>query len=158
MRLIAHRGLFNGPNKNTENKPEQILDALSQGFDCEVDLWVVNSEFWLGHDEPQYPIDKEFIQTYGLWIHAKNLDALYWLTDTSLWYFWHENDKFTLTSNKFIWTYPQQDLTARSIMLMPEWYNPSFSGIENSQCYAICSDYVNKIREIIIPTNFQNQL
>jgi hypothetical protein len=158
MRLIAHRGLFNGPDKDIENKPDQILNALSHGFDCEIDLWVINSSMWLGHDGPQYPVDKKFLDNYGLWIHAKNLDALRWLTDTGLWYFWHENDKFTLTSNKFIWTYPEQEITDRSIMLMPEWHNPSFQGIETSQCYAICSDYVDKIREIITLTNSQNQL
>lgn len=155
MKLIAHRGLFQGPSKELENNPDQILSALNLGFDCEIDLWIVNSEFWLGHDGPQYSINEKFLETYGLWIHAKNLDTLHWLTNTSLWYFWHENDKFTLTSNKFIWTYPEQELTARSIMLMPEWHNPFLSGIENSQCYGICSDYVLTIKEIIEQTTVQ---
>jgi hypothetical protein len=149
MKLIAHRGLFEGPSKELENKPDQILGAINLGFDCEIDLWMINLEFWLGHDGPQYPVDEKFLETYGLWIHAKNLDALRWLTDTSLWYFWHENDKFTLTSNRFIWTYPEQELTARSIMLMPEWHNPFLLDIEKSQCYGICSDYVLKIKGII---------
>ena len=148
MKLIAHRGLFNGPDKNLENKPTQILEALELGFDCEIDLWIINSEFWLGHDDPTYPVDKKFLDTFGLWIHAKNLAALRWLTDTNLYYFWHENDKFTLTSNNFIWTYPQQDLTTRSIMLMPEWNNPEFKNL-STNCYGICSDYVETIKKII---------
>jgi glycerophosphoryl diester phosphodiesterase len=43
MKLIAHRGLTDGPNKDLENSPEQILKAIDQGFDCEIDLWIINS-------------------------------------------------------------------------------------------------------------------
>ena len=146
MKLIAHRGLTNGPDVNIENRPEQIELALDQGFDCEIDLWVINAEFYLGHDRPDYPIDKKFLDKFGLWIHAKNLAALRWLTDTSLYYFWHQEDKFTLTSNKFIWTYPGEDLTQRSIAVMPEWKDPKLLNLPTN-CYGICSDFVNKIQE-----------
>lgn len=146
MKLIAHRGLTNGPDVNLENRPEQIELALSQGFDCEIDLWVINSEFYLGHDRPDYPIDKTFLNTFGLWIHAKNLAALRWLTDTGLYYFWHEGDKFTLTSNNFIWTYPGMELTQRSIAVLPEWHDPEFKNLPKN-CYGICSDYVITIQE-----------
>jgi hypothetical protein len=145
MKLIAHRGLLNGPDVNLENRPEQIELALSRGFDCEVDLWVVNSEFYLGHDRPDYAIDKKFLDKFGLWIHAKNLAALRWLTDTSLWYFWHEEDNYTLTSNKFIWTYPNRELTQRSIAVLPELHDPEFKNLPTN-CFAICSDYVEKIQ------------
>ena len=37
--LIAHRGLYNGPDPWLENKPEQITKALTLGFDAEVDVW-----------------------------------------------------------------------------------------------------------------------
>jgi hypothetical protein len=148
MKYIAHRGLFNGPDKNLENKPAQILEALELGFDCEIDLWIINSEFWLGHDGPQYPVDKKFLDKFGLWIHAKNLAALRWLTDTGLYYFWHESDKFTLTSNNFIWTFPGNELTQRSIAVLPEWHDPEFKNLPTN-CYGICSDYVDKLKEIV---------
>jgi len=147
-KLIAHRGLTNGPNVNLENRPQQIELALAQGFDCEIDLWVINSELYLGHDEPMYPINKAFLDQFGLWIHAKNLAALRWLTDTSLYYFWHENDQFTLTSNNFIWTYPNKELTQRSVAVLPEWHDPKFENLPRN-CYGICSDYVVQIKEIL---------
>jgi hypothetical protein len=56
MKLIAHRGLVDGPNATTENHPDQIKTAWSLGFDCEIDLRVVDGKLWLGHDEPQYQI------------------------------------------------------------------------------------------------------
>ena len=61
MYLIAHRGNINGKNKSKENSPSYILDAIKQGYDVEIDLWVDNDDFWLGHDEPQYKINIDFL-------------------------------------------------------------------------------------------------
>jgi hypothetical protein len=154
MKLIAHRGLTNGPNVNLENRPEQIEVALAQGFECEIDLWIINSEFYLGHDRPDYKVNKAFLDKFGLWIHAKNLAALRWLTDTNLYYFWHESDKFTLTSNEYIWTFPGNELTHHSIAVLPEWHDPEFKNLPTN-CYGICSDYVVKIKEIIASGQIQ---
>jgi hypothetical protein len=63
MNLIAHRGLFNGPNSSWENRPEQILLALKNGFDAEVDVRVIDGEIFLGHDRPDYKVDKDFMAT-----------------------------------------------------------------------------------------------
>jgi len=142
MKLIAHRGLCYGPDSLIENKPSHIEDVLSKGFDCEIDLWCENNEFWLGHDSPVYHIREEFLHKKGLWIHAKNLSALYQLSKTELNYFWHESDCFTLTSHGYIWTYPGQNLTEHSVCVMPENIDPSFKNLPK-HCYAICSDYIS---------------
>jgi hypothetical protein len=155
MKFIAHRGLFNGPDIEKENSPEQLIRALSEGYDCEVDLWVVNSETWLGHDAPTYLVDRDFLREAGFWIHAKNLAALRWLADTNYKYFWHQNDDFTITSNGLIWTYPGKELTGRSIMCMPEHADPTLANVKNVHCYAICSDYVEQIKLGLIPLVLQ---
>jgi len=147
MKYIAHRGLFNGPDVNLENRPEQIELALKMGYDCEVDLWIVNSDFYLGHDRPDYPINKKWLDRLGLWIHAKNLAALGWLTTTDLEYFWHQNDDYTLTSHNYIWTYPGKELTERSVMVMPEHVDKSLETAHDAKCYAVCSDYVESIKQ-----------
>ena len=147
MKLIAHRGLYNGPDESLENHPAQILDALSKGFDCEIDVWFKADGGWsLGHNGPEYPINFEFLEQPGLWIHAKNLPALYVLTGTDLNYFWHQGDDCVLTSHCYIWTYPDKPLTKHSIMLMPEWDDLELSNLDISGCYGICSDYVQKIK------------
>ena len=150
MIYIAHRGLFAGPDVNLENRPEQIKLALRKNYDCEIDVWYkADGEWFLGHDRPDYQVDYDFIAQEGLWLHAKNLAALYYLTGTPLNYFWHENDTQTLTSHQYIWTYPGKTLSKHSIMLMPEWNDPEFVDIKNVDCYGICSDYVEKIQSII---------
>jgi hypothetical protein len=145
MKLIAHRGLINGPDIDLENRPEQIKLALGQGFDCEVDVWFQDDQWFLGHDRPDYKIDFEFLEQPGLWIHAKNLNALYVLgADTKLNFFWHQNDDHTLTSLGYIWTYPGKPLTLNSISVMPEWTYPDLSAYKPN-CFGICSDYVGKL-------------
>ena len=146
MKLIAHRGLTNGPDINLENRPEQILKSLNEEYDCEIDLWIINSDFYLGHDNPQYPINPKFLDNFGLWIHAKNLSALRWLTTTNLEYFWHQEDNFTLTSSNYIWTYPGKELTQRSVCVMPELEDPTLQNVKDIYCYAICSDYVGILK------------
>jgi hypothetical protein len=149
MKYIAHRGLFNGPDSNLENNPDQIKLALAKGYDCEIDLWYKsNGGFFLGHDAPTYNVEYEFISSEGLWIHAKNLAALYYLTNTPLNYFWHEGDERTLTSHQYIWTYPEKTLSKRSIMLMPEWADPTLESTRTVECFGICSDYIEKIIDI----------
>jgi hypothetical protein len=146
MKLIAHRGLVNGPDSNLENLPGQILLSLEAGYDCEIDVSYIDGKWMLGHDTPDYEVPFEFLTQPGLWIHAKNLEALYELSKTDLVYFWHQNDDRVITSNGYIWTYPDKKLTDRSIMLMPEWSNPSLENL-NLNCYAICSDYITKIKD-----------
>ena len=148
MILIAHRGLYNGPDETLENHPDQITDALSKGFDCEIDVWFkADGEWFLGHNGPKYAIKYEFLEQPGLWIHAKNLPALYILTNTNLNYFWHQSDDCVLTSHCYIWSFPEKQLSKHSIMLMPELSNPELINLSDADCYGICSDYVQKIKE-----------
>lgn len=153
MKLIAHRGLTKGPNSSLENHPKQIASALAQGYDCEVDFWVVehscHNRYYLGHDRPTYEIDWDFIEQPGLWIHAKNLTALYLLgADNKLNFFWHQEDDFTLTSQGHIWTYPGKNLTSSSVCVMPEWQDPKFENL-NKSCFGVCSDYIEIIKGLV---------
>lgn len=138
-KIICHRGLLNGPDKNLENLPEQIIKSCSLGFDCEIDLWVIKDNLYLGHDLPEYIIEENFLYNDSLWLHAKNIEALHWLTKTKLKYFWHQNDDYTITSNGFIWVYPGKHLIDNSIAVMPEKTN--YSKKELEYCYAICTDF-----------------
>jgi len=148
MKYIAHRGLVDGPNSSLENHPEQILQSLAQGYDCEVDLWHHNGELYLGHDAPTYPIDPDFLNKIGLWVHAKNLAAFRYLLDTSNNYFWNQNDDYALTSHRYIWAYPGRELTMRSVMVMPEHVDKSLTTARDANCYAICSDYVSSLKTL----------
>lgn len=145
MIYIAHRGLINGPDHSLENSPDQIVKMLDQGYDCEIDLWRLDNQLYLGHDGAQYRVFEEFLGQPGLWIHAKNLDALDWLTGTDLNYFWHQTDQYTLTSHGYIWAYPGCPTSAHSVQVMPETADPTLQNI-NRLCHAVCSDYITAIQ------------
>ena len=52
MILISHRGNILGRKKQLENNPNYIDNALKLGYDVEVDVWSIDKQFYLGHDEP----------------------------------------------------------------------------------------------------------
>jgi hypothetical protein len=152
MKLIAHRGNINGSNKLEENKPEYVENAISVGFDVEIDIWYNTNEnnFYLGHDNPQYVVTKHWLELNinKLWIHCKNLEALYHFVNTTNGYnyFWHQQDDFTLTSKNYIWTYPGKLHTKSSVIVMPEWDDINWDNFKSINCFGICTDYVNNLK------------
>jgi hypothetical protein len=136
MILISHRGNINGIKSDLENKSEYINEALNQGFDVEIDVWWIDNQFYLGHDEPRYLVKEDFLKKDGLWCHAKNIDALNRMIDNGRTHcFWHQEDDVTLTSEGYLWTYPGKQLTSNSIAVLPEGNVPD-------DIAGICSDYV----------------
>jgi hypothetical protein len=151
MKLIAHRGNINGPNPLEENNPEYVEYAIEQGFDVEVDIRYEpeNQSFYLGHDDPQYTVGWYWLSKHSqnLWIHCKNLDSLYEFSKntSSFNYFWHQTDHFTLTSKNYIWTYPGQTYTSKSVIVMPELSYKNIQELRAYYCFGICSDFVGKL-------------
>tara|TARA_R110000868_G_scaffold2821_2_gene19537 strand:+ start:6324 stop:6782 length:459 start_codon:yes stop_codon:yes gene_type:complete len=152
MKLIAHRGNIDGPNPSDENNPTHIDKVIKMGYDLEVDLWHKENNYYLGHDEPQYHVPMSWLVKHKdvLWIHCKNIEALKRISSSLIDfnYFWHQTDDFTLTSKKYIWTYPGKQYTLNSVVVMPEWNTDldQFSNILNYKCFGICSDYIKKIQ------------
>ena len=139
MILISHRGNLNGKS-SYENHPEYLQEALSQDFDVEVDVWYIDGEYWLGHDNPQYPIDEHYLENPKLWCHAKNIDALnQMIRNKNIHCFWHQKDDVTLTSKNYLWTYPNKQLTRYSIAVLPDT-KPDI------EVAGICSDYIENYK------------
>ena len=147
MIFIAHRGNLEGPSKK-ENHPDQIIKVLGTGINVEVDVWMINNKFYLGHDEPQHELDhSNFLKHPFLWCHAKNIDALYYMINLGVHCFWHQEDDVAITSKGHIWTYPGRQLTSNSICVMPEL--TKYSPEEMQICHAICTDYPYQYRDLI---------
>jgi len=144
MIYISHRGNINSRIEEAENKPEYIDNTIKLGFDVEIDMWWVNGKTYLGHDIPQYEVDDKWLEqrANNLWIHCKNVELLNWIRNTTLHYFWHEEDTLTLTSKQYIWVYPGKQPVIGSIAVMPELYNDDVS-----KCLGICSDYIQNYKK-----------
>lgn len=167
LRLIAHRGLLNGPDPDLENRPEEIDKAINYGFDVEVDVRVISDPSqgdryplaaFLGHDEGQYEVPFEWlVERNGvLWIHCKNIETYVTLLNYNyrsspldqLHLFFHDKDDVTRTSEGYMWYYPGKQVEDRSynnsycgsrrVQVMPEWELSTFFPQELSH---ICTDH-----------------
>ena len=141
MILISHRGNIDGKNPELENSPDYINKALNAGYNVEIDVWNINGQWFLGHDGPQYKIDKSFLINDKLWCHAKNINALNEMLDSQIHCFWHQKDDVTLTNRDFMWTYPGQHLTEKSVCVLPE-----LADYKEIKCAGVCSDYIKNYR------------
>jgi hypothetical protein len=148
MIYISHRGNINGRIKEAENKPEYIEDTIRLGYDVEIDVWYIDGQWWLGHDEPQYQIDLDWIDAKSdkLWVHCKNTQAVEFFVENEddckdINWFWHEEDTLTLTSYGYIWAYPGKQPIKNSIAVMPEIHNDNIG-----KCIGICSDVIEKYK------------
>ena len=150
MELIAHRGNVSGPNLRLENKPEYVDKALSQGFKAEVDLWVTARGFFLGHDEPLYSIDEQYLidRSTFLYVHLKNEYCKTWSKISLVEFFEHDQQKFVFTSKDTKWYFPSQELFLDGVNLMPELHYADLSFIAAEYLdIQICSDFVELISE-----------
>lgn len=148
MRIISHRGNIYGADLSTENKPSQLISCIINGYDVEIDLWVINNELFLGHDAPTYPIDLNWLKTHNknLWIHCKNINALNLVKDNFN-AFGHDADDYVLTSQKYIWVYPNKPLVCNSIAVLPE--KSTYTLDELRECYSICTDFAYEYKSKI---------
>jgi len=135
MIIISHRGNTQGPDTSLENSPDYIKCAKNIGFDVEIDVWCMNNFLYLGHDTPVHSISESFLHQEGLWCHAKNYEALEYMKLNSIKnYFWHETDKYTITSAGYIWCFPGY-AQKNGILVHKEKYS------QNMQVLGICTDY-----------------
>ena len=142
MIIISHRGNIRGPVPDKENRPSYIDCAIGNGYHVEIDVRSINGELWLGHDEPQYKVDHNWLDKRRnyLWLHCKNLEAAKecWAYHS----FCHTNDSFLYTSVGKIWLH---DLSMRIdsntiIPLIDKEEVESFISI-GEQPFGICTDY-----------------
>ena len=143
MKIISHRGNINGSDKERENNPNYINEAIESGCDVEIDIWLIDNKWYLGHDGPTYKIEYNFLFDSRFWLHAKNGEAFDKLLNDKNYdfnVFWHTTEDWVLTSKKYIWTYPNKKLYSKSICVLPEL------GYEGNikECYGICSDFTLK--------------
>lgn len=146
MILISHRGNTGKHNSFAdENKPGYIVNALQEHFFVEVDLRVFNNELFLGHDEPQFQITKEWLTRHdiasGLLVHCKNVAALQFCMDYDLMGFYHKSEEHVPVINSpWIWTHNLSDVVENSIV--PLLSHEEFLTRGNYKVAGVCSDFV----------------
>lgn len=139
MKIISHRGNLHGRIPEQENHPSYIQAAIDAGHEVEVDVWYTNGEYHLGHDLPQYKVYRTWLYEMKnvLWCHAKNADAFHRMLAEGLHCFWHETDRYTLTSRGVPWCYPDNYIPWGITVIKDRPSNLSL--LKNS--LGVCTDY-----------------
>ena len=143
MILISHRGNVNGRKPELENGQRYCQAAIDAGYNVEIDVHFYDGILWTGHDRPQYRVDDDFLLQEEVWCHAKDIMALRRLLELETHCFFHQNDPVTLTSKGYMWTYPTQPLTEKSICVKPE---VQLIALKHSA--GICSDVIEKYTDL----------
>jgi len=142
MILIAHRGNTSGKNSNLENTISYIEEAINQGYDVEIDVCKWDGKhFYLGHDDPGEAVTPEWFTGKPLWVHAKDHIALHELVRRNIHCFWHNTDRYTLTSQGWIWAYPGEPGGKKCICVHPHQRN------DWDQFDGLCSDNIEEYKE-----------
>ena len=151
MKIIAHRGNLYGPNLETENTIEQAEKCFVFGFAVELDIWVWDAAFYLGHSAPKTFVARRWIldNLHRVKLHAKNQEAAYELAEI-VDVFCHRNDPFVFTSRRNVWFYPGSEIqkqynVGRQLIaclpeLAPDW--------DLTHATHICTDYPVKYAEM----------
>lgn len=148
MKLIAHRGNINGKNPERENTESYIVNAINASYYVEIDLWVVNNNLYLGHDDPVNKISMDFLREHAshLFIHCRDLKTLEFLSNhedaSKFRYFYHTVEPAVMTNHGEIIMHSHANMCIKnSIYMLPE-----ILGIEDvylKNCSGICSDVIS---------------
>jgi hypothetical protein len=144
MIIISHRGNIRGPVPDKENRPSYIDCAIGNGYHVEIDVRSIDGELWLGHDEPQYKIDHNWLdkRRHYLWLHCKNLEAAKecWSYHS----FCHTEDPFTYTSTGKIWLHDISMKIDQNVII-PLIDKNDITGLTDTtffdMAYGVCTDY-----------------
>lgn len=148
MIKISHRGNIDGPQPTKENRPSYIDAAIQLGYDVEIDIRLIKSELWLGHDYGEYKVSLKWLDLRKdkLWIHCKDKDSASYLIESKkgFQFFCHTQDEYVLTSTNHLWVH---DLTCTidDTCIIPLMTLSSLELYDGEVPFAICSNYVSKI-------------
>jgi len=149
MRLISHRGNVDSIQPERENTQEYIEEAISRGYDVEIDIWCTKDyNFYLGHDKPENPVEINWLykNRHHLWIHAKDFKTLSRInsfSDFKVFYHKLEDHTVILHTDKLYWSHNIEEASEDSVIpLLSEKELLSYD--KSKKVFGICSDFVGK--------------
>ena len=140
--FIAHRCNLNGPSEN-ENTIKAMLECIKAGFLVEVDIRLVDSKLFIGHDRAEEEIEIDLLLQHAdkLFIHCKNIESLLYLRPyNKLCIFGHAVDEFVLTSQLDVFC-GVGVIKRGCICVMPELHTRKISGEELRICQHVLTDF-----------------
>jgi hypothetical protein len=152
--LISHRGNTTGINREKENSPDYIQEALNNDYFVMVDVFLIGEKHLaIGCDSPQYATTLDFLKNNNIICKAKSIECFDFLITNQIHSFYNNYDDCSLTSGGLIWTRPGNNITERCVFTMPEWIMNDITEIKDIKCAGICSDKIELIKKAREITN-----
>ena len=143
MKLISHRGNLTEENPERENTEPYIDEAISKGYDVEVDVRTKNGQLHFGHDTADAPTNLNWLiqRKSNLWIHAKDFETLSTLLQhTCLRVFFHEKENYTIISNGLVWAHDLKKID--ELCVIPLLSKNELLKWKKVPVHGICSDFI----------------
>lgn len=161
FKLIAHRGLLEGPSKELENSLILIKNNFKKYpfIINEIDIWIEKKIFF-GHEISGQIVEPSFLieNSKNLILHIKNIDTkfpesieLFKLLNNKCHIYAHDSDNFTITNKGWIWSHPKLGMIPRTICVMPETFIDINSNkfLKNLHLLSgVCTDFPIKILDL----------
>ena len=158
FKLIAHRGLLNGPSKSQDNDLGRIKNNIQKYpfMINEIDVQI-GEKIYLGHDTTYQPIEPDFLieNSKNLILHIKDVNTNYPksiknldLLHNKCHLFSHDADDFAITNHGWIWQHPRSGLVPKTICVMPESFMSLSSAQFSSKLHllsGVCTDFPLKL-------------
>ena len=141
---IAHRGNLEGRVAEHENDPAYLQEAIDEGYVVEVDLWNIDGQLKLGHDEKFHNVTFDWLLERKPFIlnHCKNREALDTCLRGWLHAFWHTDEDYVLTTLGYTVGYPGKESVGQEFILgVPERVY-ALDDIKHRITFGVMSDYV----------------
>jgi hypothetical protein len=145
MIIVAHRGNLDGPDSCNHNI-EKLHKAIQAGFYVELDLWLKDGKYYLGHDKPEQQITLAEFDHPQVFFHLKNLflPTLNFADAFAI-----HQDNYALTLRGKLWCNYGAGFVENSIVCAPELVgaNQSLNEFlyEHKNAWGICTDYGHEV-------------
>ena len=162
FKIIAHRGLLNGPSSEKENNLENIKSNIKKYPELinELDIWIDSNHIYIGHDYPKNKIQFKILyeNSKNLILHIKGVNLIspkgvkmFNKILNNCHYFTHQEDDFVITNKGWIWSHPRNGFVKNTICVLPEKIealDSAIKKIEFNSLYGICTDYPLKVLDL----------
>ncbi len=141
---IYHRGNSRGA-PTVENNPRHLSTLVGAGHHVEVDVWIRDGVFCVGHDRPEHPVSLSWLEALAprALIHCKDgatfvgLRAMFAERGIAADLFYHTTEDYALSTGGKIIVYPGKEVFPNCLSMMPESVNRDPIA---ETCAEICSD------------------
>lgn len=149
MLYISYYGNIYDKNKDLENEPSYIINAINNGYNVFIDIQLIENDYYLGG---KYKIELDFLQKFIHYLWCNCLDEITYIKLRNI-----SNDIKIINDLKdLVWGYHEIN-NNNFISVLPELLKNNYEirDLKNkSNFIGICSSYIGWYKQLFEATNY----